>query len=104
MTPNIAECLNGVLRNARELPIMMLVEYLRNLSQKWFYDRRSAATNMTTNLTKWANSVIQKSHECSLTYSVRAINRYEFNIGDGDKNGVVNLHNKTCTCRKFDLD
>ena len=104
MTTNIAECLNGVLRNARELPIMMLVEYLRNLFQKWFYDRRSAAANMTTNLTTWAEDVIQKSHERSLTYSVHAINCYEYNVGDGDKNGVVNLHNKTCTCRKFDLD
>ncbi|KAK3207023.1 hypothetical protein Dsin_021069 [Dipteronia sinensis] len=35
MTTNIAECLNSVLREARELPITVLTEYLRFTFQQW---------------------------------------------------------------------
>ena len=36
MTIGIIESLNGVLKSVRDLPILKLVEELRNLLQKWF--------------------------------------------------------------------
>ncbi|KAK4837032.1 hypothetical protein QYF36_002259 [Acer negundo] len=38
MTSNIVECMNNCLRYARQLPITTLVEYIRDMMQKWFHE------------------------------------------------------------------
>ena len=43
MTTNIAESFNALVKNARGLPITMLVEFIRSTLQRWFHERRSAA-------------------------------------------------------------
>ncbi|KAK1571436.1 hypothetical protein Q3G72_017044 [Acer saccharum] len=54
MTTNNAECLNRILKDAQELPITKLVEHIRGLLQKWFWERREAAAKMSTPMTKHA--------------------------------------------------
>ena len=51
MTTGIAESFNVVLKNARDLPILQLIEELRNLLQKWFANCKQQALLMTTELT-----------------------------------------------------
>ncbi|KAK3199077.1 hypothetical protein Dsin_022492 [Dipteronia sinensis] len=41
MTSNIAECINSCLRHARQFPVTVLIEYICDLMQKWFHDRRT---------------------------------------------------------------
>ena len=53
ITIGIVESLNVVLKNARDLPILQLVEELRNLLQKWFANRKKQALSMKTKLTTW---------------------------------------------------
>ena len=43
MATNITECMNGVLRDARSLPIVPLLETIRALIQDWFYTHRNEA-------------------------------------------------------------
>ncbi|KAK0573575.1 hypothetical protein LWI29_034673 [Acer saccharum] len=104
MTTNIAECLNGILKDARELPITKLVEHIRGLLQKWFWERREAAAKMSTPMTKWAEKKLRRRSKKSRCYRVHPINLYEHHVIDGYLNGFVNLIEKTCTCRKFQLD
>jgi hypothetical protein len=104
MTTNIAECLNGILKDARELPITKLVEHIRGLLQKWFWERREAAAKMSTPMTKWAEKRLRRRSNKSRCYRVHPINLYEHHVVDGYLNGFVNLIEKTCTCRKFQLD
>ncbi|KAK0601402.1 hypothetical protein LWI29_023913 [Acer saccharum] len=104
MTTNIAECLNGILKDARELPITKLVEHIRGLLQKWFWERREAAAKMSTPMTKWAEKKLRRRSNKSRCYRVHPINLYEHHVIDGYLNGFVNLIEKTCTCRKFQLD
>ncbi|KAK2646678.1 hypothetical protein Ddye_021873 [Dipteronia dyeriana] len=54
MTSNIVECMNNCLRYAHQLPITTLVEYVRDMMQKWFHERRDAASRNTTQLSRWA--------------------------------------------------
>ncbi|XP_038904373.1 uncharacterized protein LOC120090731 [Benincasa hispida] len=35
-------------------------------------------------------------------YEVRPIDQYEFEVINGGLEGRVNIHTRTCTCRKFD--
>ena len=51
MTTNIVECMNDILRDARSLPIVPLLESIRALIQDWFYDRRNQAEATTTAVT-----------------------------------------------------
>ena len=51
MTTNIAECMNAILRDARSLPLVPLLEVIRLLLQDWFYERRTQAEEATTLIT-----------------------------------------------------
>ncbi|KAI9175032.1 hypothetical protein LWI28_026403 [Acer negundo] len=70
ITTNIAECLNGILKDARELPITKLVEHIRGLLQKWFWERREAAVKMNTPMTKWAKKKLHHMHLLLVTFVV----------------------------------
>lgn len=56
MTTNISESMNAALLEAREYPIVALIEYFRSLLQKWFYIRRNEADGTFTRLTPWAHN------------------------------------------------
>ncbi|XP_024016554.1 protein FAR1-RELATED SEQUENCE 6-like [Eutrema salsugineum] len=79
-TSNIAESLNKVLSAARGKPIVRLVDDIRSLLTRWFAKRRVNANNMATTLTTGVEKLLE-------TYITS-----------------VNLTEKTCTCRRFDLD
>ena len=104
MTSNIVECMNNCLRHARQLPITTLVEYIRDMMQKWFHERRETASKNETQLSRWATKKLTKKNEYSHKYTVRPIDNVNFNVKDGEKNGLVNLSEKTCTCKEFQND
>ncbi|KAK2664668.1 hypothetical protein Ddye_003242 [Dipteronia dyeriana] len=101
MTTNIAECLNSILKVARELPATKLVDHIHGLLQKWFWERREATVKMSTPLTNWAEKRLRGRSNKSRCYRVHPVNLYEHHVVDGYLNGLVNLSDKTCTCRKF---
>ncbi|KAK2655685.1 hypothetical protein Ddye_008737 [Dipteronia dyeriana] len=39
MTTNVAECINSCLKFTRQLPLLTLEEFIRNILQRWFHDR-----------------------------------------------------------------
>ena len=55
MTTGIVECMNVVLKYARDLPVVRMVEKLRNLLQRWFSNCQQQALSMKTELTTWAD-------------------------------------------------
>ncbi|KAL6330622.1 hypothetical protein AAG906_003232 [Vitis piasezkii] len=65
MTIRIVESLNVVLKNARDLPILQLVEELRNLLQKWFVT---------------PDGELRSRYNMSATYLMEPINAKECNV------------------------
>ena len=53
MTTNIAESMNALLKEARTLPVLSLLHYIRMTLQRWFFERREAAKKILTPLTPW---------------------------------------------------
>nr|CAN66712.1 hypothetical protein VITISV_041525 [Vitis vinifera] len=104
MTTGIVESLNAVLKNARDLPVLQLVEELRNLLQKWFVTRQQQAMSMSTELTMWADGELCSRYNMSATYLVEPINSKECNVNYAGISAQVNLDTRSCTCRQFDLD
>ena len=104
MTTNIAECMNAVLRDARSLPIVSLLESIRNLLQDWFYERRNEAADTMTPVTPWLEKILKKHIERCLTLDVTPLSLYEFHVRGINMSAKVNLETRTCSCREFDID
>ncbi|RVW79478.1 hypothetical protein CK203_050069 [Vitis vinifera] len=67
-------------RYARDLPILQLIEELRNLLQKWFANSKQQALSMTTELTTWADGELRVRYAhmscyplCSKYYTVNSL-------------------------------
>ncbi|KAI9196975.1 hypothetical protein LWI28_028689 [Acer negundo] len=104
MTTNVAECINSCLKFARQLPMMTLAEFIRNMLQKWFHDRHAVARSMRHQLTDAAHLVILKRVE---KFNYMTVNPVDWNIFSVKLKGnqwTINLHLKTCTCNKFQMD
>ncbi|KAK0599945.1 hypothetical protein LWI29_010074 [Acer saccharum] len=72
--------------------------------QKWFYKRRTKAEKTRTQLTPQATALIKARNYDSEKYTVCPIDLVNFNVKDGNKDGLVNLSEKTCSCMKFQVD
>ncbi|KAK2648710.1 hypothetical protein Ddye_016199 [Dipteronia dyeriana] len=60
MTTNAAECINSCLKFSRQLPMLSLAEFIRNMLQRWFHDRYRATQTMHHQLTDAAHLVLLK--------------------------------------------
>ncbi|CAL9031090.1 unnamed protein product [Prunus brigantina] len=105
MTTNIAESINSVLRFARMLPVVHLIEEIRNMLQNWFSQRRDLSMKCKSMLCPdLGEKKLRKRLDAASRMNVVKINDVEYNVLDGDMNGLVHLQNHSCTCRKFDLE
>ena len=80
MTINVAESLNVVLKEARELPIISLPEFIRTTLMTSFAIRRDAANSETSSMPPKMREVVHQNFEKSVRYSVKRIDRYEYEI------------------------
>ena len=65
MTTNFVESMNSILRFAHKLLITTLVEFVRDMVQQWFYERRNVVERTDTMLTKWASEYMDKNLEAT---------------------------------------
>ncbi|KAK2662493.1 hypothetical protein Ddye_001067 [Dipteronia dyeriana] len=68
MTTNIAEVLNNCIHMARRLPITASMEFLRDMLQRWFNDRREQTGKNRTYLGKATVGHCKEWNEWSLMY------------------------------------
>ena len=104
MTTNIAESMNSALRHARKLSITPLMESIRAMLHKWFNNRRISAERIDTPLTRRVSSILQKNWADSEIYTAEPVDKYVYHVKGETKDRVVNLTDKTYTCRRFNLD
>ncbi|XP_050205598.2 uncharacterized protein LOC126655447 [Mercurialis annua] len=104
MTSNTAESLNAAINKARELPVSMLFEYLRSLTQRWSYkNRHLARCTITTLMPKHEESLRESFINC-IKLEVEQTSDEIFKVSNGDKTNTVNIMERTCTCKRFQLD
>nr|XP_016469880.1 PREDICTED: uncharacterized protein LOC107792201 [Nicotiana tabacum] len=88
MTSNIAESLNAVIKDARELPIFDLLEYMRTLLERWMNKKLLKAKGTFTFLGSKFNKELENNRTLS-----QKLRRY-----------IVCLESKKCSCGQFQLD
>ncbi|KAA0067881.1 uncharacterized protein E6C27_scaffold138G00350 [Cucumis melo var. makuwa] len=78
MTTNICESLNSKLKIDRDLPTASLLEAIREFLQRWFYERRKAASCLKSVLSSWAEGLIRKLGDESRSFIVNPVSEVEF--------------------------
>ncbi|XP_062085351.1 uncharacterized protein LOC133791437 [Humulus lupulus] len=104
MTTNNSESLNQVFREAREWPIIPLLEEIITTLSRWFYERRTNANSCPTPLTVDVEDIMRQRYEQSRYMRVTPINISEFHVKGEPLDGLVNIEEHSCTCREFDID
>ncbi|VVA39882.1 PREDICTED: FAR1-RELATED SEQUENCE, partial [Prunus dulcis] len=105
MTTNIEESINSVLRFARMLPVVHLIGEIVNLLVKWFTERRELDLNCTTTLCpNFGEKKLRNRLEDAARMNVVKVNNAQDNVLDGNMDGLVDLTNNSCSCRKFQLE
>ncbi|CAA7016063.1 unnamed protein product [Microthlaspi erraticum] len=103
-TTNIAESINKALSDARSLPIVRVLDAVRSMMTRWFADRRMDAGSMKTTLTRGVEKLLEKRVQQAKLYKVQAIDVHHAQVTCGMSLNVVNLKEKKCSCRRFDVE
>ncbi|XP_070016598.1 uncharacterized protein [Nicotiana sylvestris] len=104
MTSNIAESLNVVTKEARELPIFDLLEYMRTLLERWTKEKLLKAKGTFTYLGYKFNKELEKNSTLYQKLGVRTSTDHIHTVIDGVKRFIVCLKNKKCSCGQFQFD
>nr|XP_009759790.1 PREDICTED: uncharacterized protein LOC104212269 [Nicotiana sylvestris]XP_016453857.1 PREDICTED: uncharacterized protein LOC107778167 [Nicotiana tabacum] len=104
MTSNIAESLNAVTKDARELPIFDLLEYMRTLLERWTKEKLLKAKGTFTFLGYKFNKELEKNSTLSQKLRVRASRDHIHIVIDGVKRYIICLESKKCSYGQFQLD
>ncbi|XP_016574347.1 uncharacterized protein LOC124898606 [Capsicum annuum] len=104
MTSNIAECINGKLKLARELPIIEFLEQARKLFGKWNCKNRERASYTNTSLGSRFEGILQLNTSESSRLKVSDSSTYVYSVYDDGSKYIVCLDRRTCSCGRFQLD
>lgn len=102
MDINIAESWNSVLKEARDYPLICMLEYIRTTLMDWFAFRRARAARSQSTLAPKVRSLVEANFELAMAMSVRPISEFEFQVQiTSGECFTVKLVDGTCTCNEF---
>ncbi|XP_050217675.1 uncharacterized protein LOC126668527 [Mercurialis annua] len=104
MTSNFAESLNATNIAARELPITIMLEFLRSLVQKWSHANRERARATKTDMSKTAEEMLNENYIQSLHLTVSPANDNIYTVTKTITPFSVDLEKGTCCCNIFQID
>ncbi|XP_019258469.1 PREDICTED: uncharacterized protein LOC109236715 [Nicotiana attenuata] len=104
MTSNIAKSINATNKDARELPVMRLLEYMTNLLQQWNNKNRKSAMETSTELGEKYDRLLRENLIASEQMTVRPAMEKLYTVFEGVRRNIVCLEEGTCSCGKFQMD
>ncbi|KAM6541244.1 hypothetical protein CsatB_005691 [Cannabis sativa] len=104
MTSNIAESINAANKAARNLPITLMLECIRSVVQKWVWTNGNEANGTFTAISSEAEAVLRENYLKSTKFEVRQCNTIFSEVIEERGTYIVNIQEKTCTCRRFQED
>ncbi|XP_024014937.1 uncharacterized protein LOC112088854 [Eutrema salsugineum] len=102
-TTNPAESMNAALRSPREYPIIPLLDNIRELLTKWFYDRGRLSAKHKDPLTIEVEKKIGRRIEKGKTFIVYPVNQNQFLVRGDKIDCLVDLELRSCSCGKYNL-
>ncbi|XP_020874789.1 uncharacterized protein LOC110226681 [Arabidopsis lyrata subsp. lyrata] len=102
-TNNPAESINSALRSPREYPIIPLLDSIREMLTRWFYERRVLSAKQKDPLTIEVEKKISRRIEKGKFFKVYPITSNRLQVKANGFDFVVDLERRTCSCGKFEI-
>ncbi|KAL0348433.1 UNVERIFIED_CONTAM: hypothetical protein Sangu_1071100 [Sesamum angustifolium] len=112
LTTNMSECVNGVLKGARRLPIVAIVQITFHRSVRYFLERTTRCHRMLNTNQEWADFAFRifEARQAEAVHHI--VQKFDYNqqsasvltlslTGQGSHTYVVKLKHKTCSCGKW---
>ncbi|XP_073127317.1 uncharacterized protein [Henckelia pumila] len=96
---NIAECWNSWVRPALHLPIVGMVDHIRVQIMSMMHRMRESTLSMNKELSPRKEKSVSSVYIESRTLRVHRSCNWKFEVVDGEKLFVVDLADRTCSCR-----
>ncbi|KAL0365195.1 UNVERIFIED_CONTAM: hypothetical protein Sangu_0617100 [Sesamum angustifolium] len=113
LTTNMSECVNGVLKGARRLPIVAIVQITFHRSVRYFLERTTRCHRMLNANQEWADFAFRifEARQAEAVHHI--VQKFDYNqqsasvltlslTGQGSHTYVVKLKHKTCSCGKWE--
>ncbi|ERN06407.1 uncharacterized protein LOC18434601 [Amborella trichopoda] len=100
---SITEQLNNWITEARELPIIQMMECIRSHLTTWFNERREKGLQWTSILVPSAEKRMAEAIADSRCYQVLRANEVEFEIVSTERTNIVDIRSRSCSCRRWQL-
>ncbi|KAL0427807.1 UNVERIFIED_CONTAM: hypothetical protein Slati_2955500 [Sesamum latifolium] len=111
LTINISEAVNGVLKGARCIPIVPIVEITLNRSAQYFLQRTTRANRMINANQQWADCAFRLFEARQAEAIQHIVQKFDYNqqsasvitlstTGQGTRTYIVKLRQQICSCGK----
>ncbi|XP_070021987.1 uncharacterized protein [Nicotiana sylvestris] len=98
LTTNIVESMNSVLLEARELPILRMMDFIQVKLQHWFYERRNEAVGTFYDVSCWVEEELKKKIDLAFTLNVFPVDSWCSRVEEEGITFLVDLNKRTCDC------
>ena len=102
MTTACAESINNASRVDRAYLIAML-DAVQALMCSWFHDYQKAASSCTIYLTPTMETILRERFTLAQYITITPLNQFEYNLWGNKLDSIVDLSQKCCSCRAFDI-
>ncbi|XP_013703066.2 uncharacterized protein LOC106406869 [Brassica napus] len=102
-TTNPAESINSVLRIPREYPVIPLLDSIRELLTRWFYERRLVSSKHLDPLTTKVEKKIDRRIVKAKGFQVYKVDDFKLLVKGDIYDCHVDLERRTCTCGKYNI-
>ncbi|XP_009783862.1 uncharacterized protein [Nicotiana sylvestris] len=95
LTTSIVESMNFVLLEARELPILRMMDFIQVKLQRWFYERRNEAEGTFYDVSCWVEEELKKKLDLAFTLNVFPVDSWCSRVEEEGITFLVDLNKRT---------
>ncbi|XP_057439600.1 uncharacterized protein LOC130731350 [Lotus japonicus] len=102
-TLGVTELLYNWALECHELPVVQMMEYIRQQMTSWFNERQDMGMRWTSILVPSAEKRILEAIADAHCYQVLRANEVEFEIVSTERTNIVDIRSRECSCRRWQL-
>ncbi|XP_075087551.1 uncharacterized protein LOC142169574 [Nicotiana tabacum] len=95
LTTNIVESMNSMLLEARELPILRMMDFIQVKLQHWFYERRNEAERTFYDVSCWVEEELKKKIDLAFTLNVFPADSWRSRVEEEGITFLVDINKRT---------
>ena len=100
---NLSECFNSYILDARDKPILTILDTIRRKLMRRFQVNRASIAKMSEKLCPKIQVKVKKAGVKAIEYLLMYSGEGKYKVDYRQQQFVVNLREKTCGCKKWDI-